>query len=221
MYEMQYMEKEQFYKLHEEIGQFNITEYYKYIPEKLKGKKLLDIGCGEGNDLAYFRNKGAEIYGIDINTGAVKIAQERFSLNEQNIMATEASTLDFPDFTFDVITSNYVLQSIEQLDPVFNEIARVLKPGGEFIFLATHPMRQYFEKKNPRSNYFKREIVDSVILNNTVVVQEPTHTMNDYMSNHFLESFYVEKYIELHDPTAEKVEGREYPGFFIVRAIKK
>ncbi len=221
MFELQYIKKEQFYKLHEEIGQFNITEYYKYIPANLMGKKLLDIGCGEGNDLNYFKGLGAEIYGIDINTIAVKIAQERFSLDEHNIKANNASTIHFPDSTFDIVTSNYVLQSIEEIAPVFKEINRVLKPGGEFVFLATHPMRQYFEKKNPNSNYFKQEIVDSVILNNTVVVQEPTHTMNDYLSDYFLRNFSVEKYIELQDPTAEKVESREYPGFFIVKAIKK
>ena len=221
MFELQYLKKEQFYKLHEEIGQFNITEYYKYIPKNLTGKRLLDIGCGEGNDLNYFKGLGAEIYGIDINATAVRIAQDRFALGEQNIKATNASTLNFPDSTFDVVTSNYVLQSIEELEPVFKEIDRVLKPGGEFVFLATHPMRQYFEKKNPSSNYFKQEIVDSVILNNTVVVQEPTHTMNDYLSNYFLENFSVEQYIELQDPTAEKVENRDYPGFFIVKALKK
>ncbi len=62
---------------------------------------------------------------------------------------------------------------------------------------------------------------DSVILNGTITVQEPTHTMNEYLSEYFLSYFTVEKFIELEDPTAEKVEGRKYPGFFIIKARKK
>lgn len=221
MNELQYKSKEQFYSLHEKIGQFNLQEYYKYFSRDLSGKSILDIGCGEGNDLAQFKTLGANIHGIDINPVAIEIAQKRFNVDKSTIRCSNASDTGFMNESFDIVASNYVFQAIENIEEIYEEINRVLKKDGEFIFLATHPMRQYFEKKNIASDYFQREIVDSVILNGTITVQEPTHTMNEYLSEYFLSHFTVEKFIELEDPTAEKVEGRKYPGFFIIKARKK
>lgn len=221
MTELQYLDKQEFYQLHKDIGQYNISEFHKFFPADLSGKSLLDIGCGTGYDLSIFQGKGAQVYGVDINPEAVRIAQHKLHLPSSALQCTSADKLYLPDESLDYVASNYVLQSISDLSPVFREVHRVMKTGGEFIFLVTHPMRQYFEKKNPRTNYFNQEIVDSVILNHTVVVKEPTHTVNDYLSDYVLTNFHIAQFIELHDPTAEQVEGRYYPGFFIVRAVKK
>ncbi|MEI6316580.1 MAG: class I SAM-dependent methyltransferase [bacterium] len=221
MDKLQYKNKEEFYNLHEKIGSYNLAEYYKFFPKKMcNGNRILDIGCGEGNDMKYFKTLGAEVCGIDINPIATEIAKKELKLDDNFVKTSEANSLLFKNNSFDIASSNYVLQAIPDIAVVYKETARVLKQGGKFIFLATHPMRQYFEKKNSNSDYFNQETVDSVILNGTVTVQEPTHTFNDYFSEYFLKHFKIEKFIELHDPTAEKVDGRKYPGFFIVSCVK-
>ncbi len=221
MDELQYKDKEEFYKLHHEIGEFNLNEFYKVVDGLgLQGKKLLDVGCGEGLDLLHFREKGPEIYGIDINPEAVKIAQEKLSLTDENITEARVEKMPFVDNTFDVVASQYVFQAFNDIESAYKEVTRVLKKDGYFVFLATHPFRQYFEKKNPQADYFTTEVVNSVILNATVTVQEPTHTFNEYFSDFFLSNYKLVKFTEMHDPTAEKVEGRTYPGFFIIVAQK-
>lgn len=222
MDEEQYKNLDHFYKLHSEIGIFNIQEYLSvFSPEQIQGKKILDVGCGEGNDLMVFKSMGAIPHGIDINKNAIISAQKKIKTNNNFIKVAHARDTLFPENTFDYVVSNYVLQGIKNIHDIHLEVHRVLKPGGTFVLLVTHPMRQYFERKNISENYFEQTIVDSIILNETLTVKEPTHTMNEYLSNYFLTHFNITIYKELHDPTAEKIDGRTYPGFFILVANKK
>lgn len=213
---------EDFSKIHD-IGENSNREnrkvFYGRIDFIRPGMSVLDLGCGDGLDLAYYKTLGVEVSGFDISEKLVKIAKER--LPEINIQIGSFEKMPFQNGYFDVVLSKYAIQTSGDLAPVFEEIYRVLKPGGILMYLVTHPFRQYFEKKNSMADYFKQEIVDAHILNNAITVKEPSHTIQEYFSDIFLKKFDIQGYQECWDPAAEQIDGKKYPGYFILTAKKR
>jgi len=97
----------------------------------LKGKKVLDVGCGDGRSFDDLLYAGGELYGVDISPEMLKLAKKRHS-NVQ-LYETDAINLPFEDDSFDVVTAFFFIVHIKDLESVFDEIYRVLKPGGSFI----------------------------------------------------------------------------------------
>ena len=92
------------------------------------GEKILDLGCGDGFLTEKILEKGATVIGIDASPTMVEAAKARgidaYCLN--------ASEMDY-DQEFDAVFSNAVLHWITDPQPVFNKVAKALKPGGRFI----------------------------------------------------------------------------------------
>ena len=72
-----------------------------------------------------------------------------------------------------------------------------------------------------RGLYFRQEIVHSRIFGHALVVKEPSHTLAEYFNDYFLRHFAILLFREHVDPGAEKIGGCIYPGFFIVKAVKR
>ena len=80
---------------------------------------------------------------------------------------------------------------------------------------------QYFEKKEVNGNYFEQKIVDSHLFSDQVTVKEPTHTLTEYLNDFLFNNFDVQAYDEGWEPAAEFIDGKRYPGFFIIKAKKR
>ncbi len=198
----------------------NRQVFYSHIDFIRPRMKVLDLACGDGLDMAHYRELGAEVYGLDASHELVQIARARNPGSE--ILAGDfTERFPYEDHFFDIVLSKYAIQTAKDMSPCFREIARVLKPGGTFLYLVTHPFRQFMERKDLGGDYFEQTIVDSHILNDTVVVEEPTHTLNDYLNPHFLAQFELKAFEEHWDAAAEQVGGGKYPGYFIVKATRK
>ena len=91
------------------------------------GRRILDAGCGTGNNLTHFRRYGRTI-GVDLSAEALRFCRER------GVAAARGSVLDlpFPSGSFDAVTSFDVLYHRWVTDDgaAVRELARVLKPGG-------------------------------------------------------------------------------------------
>ncbi|MGV8168938.1 MAG: class I SAM-dependent methyltransferase [Candidatus Nanoarchaeia archaeon] len=187
---------------------------YSYIDvESLENKKVLDVGCGYGQDLDLFSRAGAEVYGIDISRKLISLAREKCPVAKLTVGTFE--NLPFEDNYFDLAFSRYSLQHSEKASESLEEISRVLKPEGEAIILVTHPVRQYFEKET--KNYWQREEVRSNILDGKLVVFEPSHTLADYLKMSVLQKLRLLDIKEAFDPAAEKIQGcGEYPGVLMM-----
>ena len=96
----------------------------------------LDLGCGDGRILMrILEHVGPrEMAGIDLDSRETDAA--RASGAYTAVHTGPASAIPEPDASFDFVFSNSVLEHIPDLDPVFAEIARVLKPGGTLLFTA-------------------------------------------------------------------------------------
>lgn len=202
-----------------EHNQDSISAYFRYFDFALKEKKLLDLGCGDGYDLTQMKARGAEIYGIDSSQQMVDIAQEKNP--GATIKVGYFNSIPFPDNFFDIVTSKWAFQTADDIDSIYKEIVRVLKPKGQLIYLTSHPVRQFIEKKYKGKNYFKKEIVESVFFNGQITVKEPSHTLNEYLSSYFFKNFILESFEEGFDSGAQKIDGDVYPSYFIIKAYLK
>jgi ubiquinone/menaquinone biosynthesis C-methylase UbiE len=198
----------------------NRAVFYGHIDFIRPGMKVLDLGCGDGLDIEYYRKLGADVYGLDGSQQLVAIARAR-NPGAEIVKGDFTKKFPYEDNFFDVVLSKYAIQTAKDMDPCFTEVARVLKPHGTFLYLVTHPFRQFMERKDLAGDYFDQTIVDSHILNDTVVVQEPTHTLNEYFDPCFLARFELQMFDEQWDAAAEQIHGGKYPGYFIVKATRR
>ena len=199
-----------------ENNQESITAYFRHLDFSFEGKAVLDLGCGDGYDLSQIKLKKGEIFGVDASEEMVKLAQQK---NPEGIIKVGFfEKIPFQDHLFDVVISKWALQTSTEIDPIYHEIARVMKPNAQLIYLSSHPIRQFIEKKRKNKDYFKKEIVESVFFDGQVIAKEPSHTLNEYLSPTFFKYFTLESYVEGYDSGAEKVDGDLYPSYFIIKA---
>lgn len=113
-------------------------DYFAF--DSFGGKRVLEIGVGQGTDLVQFAQGGAECYGIDITDAHLILASRNFRLRglTVDLRKADATTIPYPDGYFDAVYSFGVLHHIPDAEAVIREIRRVLKPGGEVMLAVYH-----------------------------------------------------------------------------------
>lgn len=211
------------FKTQDEIGNKRFYEFLSSI--NLKGKWLLDVGCGDGSDLINFEKMAAIPSGIDPSEKFINSAKEKSP--HLTFLIGKGEELPFPEKTFDVIVSKYALQTSTNIPKILEEVARVLKPKGYFIFLTKHPIRQFLEKINTYKdkeniNYFEQKIVDSFIYEKKIHLQEPSHALSEYFSKEVLKNFDLTDFLEDSDfPSSEQINNYVYPTFFVAKLRRR
>lgn len=102
----------------------------------LTGKRVLEIGLGQGADAEALVKRGAIYSGIDLTEESVKRVKMRFELKDleyEKIVLASALEIPFADNSFDIVFSHGVLHHIPEVKTASREIARVLKPDGELV----------------------------------------------------------------------------------------
>ena len=104
-----------------------------------KGKKVLEIGCGSGNDAVRFVKSGAKYTGIDLTHRAMETTKLKIG-NKGITKQMNAEFIDFPDNHFDVVYSFGVIHHTINPNNVINEMHRVLKPDGLIFIMVYNKM---------------------------------------------------------------------------------
>jgi ubiquinone/menaquinone biosynthesis C-methylase UbiE len=102
----------------------------------LKGKHLLEVGCGMGYDSLEFLKRGVRVTATDLTPNAVRLARRHFELEgleAEDVRTANVLCLPFPDNTFDGVWANGVLHATGNTALAIREVRRVLKPGGRAI----------------------------------------------------------------------------------------
>jgi len=111
-----------------------------YLKDKLAGKKVLDFGCGNGVHSFWLAEAGAEVIGIDLSQKSLELARERAKKQTKGIgpqfLVMDCEKLEFADNSFDIIFDGGTFSSLD-LQKVFPELARVLRPGGFVVGIET------------------------------------------------------------------------------------
>jgi ubiquinone/menaquinone biosynthesis C-methylase UbiE len=114
-----------------------------YLPQLVdfaayRGRTLLEVGCGIGTDLVRFAQNGALVTGVDLSSTAIELAQRNFAqrgVTAVDLRVANAEALPFDDASFDVVYGHGVVQYTADAPRLIRECHRVLKPGGEAIFM--------------------------------------------------------------------------------------
>jgi SAM-dependent methyltransferase len=117
-------------------------------------RRVLDVGCGEGQVARLAVRGGAEVVvGVDPTRAQVALAVER--AGGPAYARCGADGLPFADGSFDTVVACLVFEHIEAVDRAIAEVARVLEPGGRFLFFLNHPLLQ-----TPNSGWIDDQVLD-------------------------------------------------------------
>jgi SAM-dependent methyltransferase len=103
---------------------------------RLKGKRLLDYGCGQGEESCYFAKLGAVVTAIDVSDVGIRVGQQRARSNGLSIdfRVMDCLHTSFGDESFDIVHGLGILHHVG-LDSGLREVYRLLAPGGVAVFM--------------------------------------------------------------------------------------
>jgi SAM-dependent methyltransferase len=161
---------------HVEHGEFLGVADFMWCPESLReadarllgdvaGRDVLEVGCGSAPCARWLAIEGARVTAFDLSAGMLRYAA---AANEATgvdvpLVRANAERLPFASESFDIACSAFGgVPFVADVAATFREVARVLRPGGSWVFAVTHPMRWIFpDDPGPNglhvtSSYFDR-----------------------------------------------------------------
>lgn len=152
-----------------DIRKFNAFQQGRYdwitrAAGRVAGKKVLDLGCGDGALTYLLAKKGADVVGIDNDELGIKFAHENLAsrnkhgkLKYQFILAS-GYELPVASDTFDFVVNSEVIEHVQEPASMLTESKRVLKPGGKFILTTPHRLTETPHDPNHVREYFPGEM---------------------------------------------------------------
>lgn len=138
-----------------ESGLFN--KYYArpamvQLAGDVRGRRVLDAGCGSGPLAEDLRAKGAVVSGFDSSAAMLELARERLGEDVDLRVVDLGQPLPYADGEFDDVVVSLVLHYFKDWWAPLAELRRVLKPGGRLLLSVNHP--RILESSDPDADYF-------------------------------------------------------------------
>lgn len=112
-------------------------EYAFHTLGDVRGRRVLDLGCGSGMNSLLLAHRGAVAVGLDISVALLRLARQRFAVNgapqPARFLVGSAHGFPFADESIDAVLGIAILHHLD-LDLVAREVHRVLRPGGRAVF---------------------------------------------------------------------------------------
>jgi SAM-dependent methyltransferase len=111
------------------------------------GKRIIEVGCGAAAGARWLRTRGGEVVALDLSAGMLRHASQAAKRTGVAVPLVQADALALPfaDRTFDIaFTAFGAVPFVDDSAAVMREVYRILRPGGSWVFSATHPMRWIF-----------------------------------------------------------------------------
>ena len=184
----------------------------------LKGRRVVDLGCGFGWFCRWAREAGAaDVLGLDVSENMLARARETTRDSAIRYRQADLETIDLPPAAFDIAYSALTLHYIESLARLFATVHRALVPGGHFVFSAEHPLYtaqgpEYLDEGPRTSDWLAKGVVKQ-------------HRTLATTFNLLAEAGFSVRHVEEWGPTREqmaahpewKIEHRQ-PSFLLVAA---
>lgn len=141
-------DNEEFFKYYQdlrasEINANNLIEnpIIKSMLPNLKGKSILDLGCGDGNMSAYFMDNGAKrVYGIDISENMINEANKLYADENRKFEVMKMEDISQINEKFDIVYSSLAFHYVEDFDKLLTDIHSLLNENGVLIFSQENPV---------------------------------------------------------------------------------
>jgi ubiquinone/menaquinone biosynthesis C-methylase UbiE len=115
----------------------------------MKGKSIIDLGCGGGQNAIAMAKMGAEVTAVDFSPEQIRLA-ENLAFNHNiaiDFITSQISDLSFlPDSGYDLAISACAIAFVEDTESAFAEVFRILKPGGKFILSDMNPLQYIIDE---------------------------------------------------------------------------
>lgn len=132
-----------------EYGPYIKNEEKLQLFKEIKGKKILELGCGSGKSLEYLANKGAsELWGIDISEEQINNAKKLNIHNSHFIISPMEEDTNIPKNYFDYVLTLYSIGYSSDPIKTIKLSSSYLKQNGKFILSWTHPLFNCLDIQN-------------------------------------------------------------------------
>lgn len=117
-------------------GLFDFYDYALDLMGDLKGKHIMDCGCGPGHTAIMFTRRGATVEGFDVSDSELEKAEVLAKANGCQIGYSNQyfEKINYADNSFDLAFGSCVIHHVE-IDKAAQQLGRVLKPGGKAVFI--------------------------------------------------------------------------------------
>jgi SAM-dependent methyltransferase len=109
----------------------------------VQSKRVLELGCGAGENAVAFAKNGAHTIALDRSPGQLALARNLADLEEVRVEWHESDAADLAFLradSIDLAFSAGLLAEVEDIDRLFRQVHRVLRPGAPFVFAYEHPL---------------------------------------------------------------------------------
>jgi SAM-dependent methyltransferase len=106
---------------------------YNYLLERVGGKRVLDLGCGEGYGADLLASRAADVVGVDLAPEAIYHARKTYRRPNLRFLYMDIYDLQLEDNSFDMVCSLQVIEHLHKPERFMEEARRVLKPGGKCV----------------------------------------------------------------------------------------
>ncbi|MGP4018827.1 class I SAM-dependent methyltransferase [Saccharopolyspora sp. 5N708] len=206
-----------------------LREQHAGLLGDIRGKRVLEVGCGAASCSRWLADHGARPVGLDISAGMLRnaVACGEHSGTAVPLVQASADCLPFAEGSFDLACSAFGgVPFVADAGAVFREVARVLRPGGRWVFAVTHPMRWIFpDDPGPTGltathSYFDRTPYLEVDGTGRATYVEHHRTLGDYVRQLTAAGFRLRDLVEPEWPEGHTqvwgqwspLRGRLFPG---------
>lgn len=131
---------------------------YQFASSYVRGKSVLDAGCGMGYGACYLAELAQNVVGVDVAPEAIEYCKAHYRRSNLRFLLMDCEALDFPASSFEVICGFEVIEHLRHAGKFLDEIRRILKRGG--LALLSTPNRMFSPPHAAPSNPYHVEEFD-------------------------------------------------------------
>ena len=201
----------------------------------VRGRRVLELGCGAAAAARWLDGQGAAVVALDLSAGMLRHAREASDRSGVRVPLVQADALALPfgDRVFDIVCTAFgAVPFVADSAAVMREVARVLRPGGAWVFSITHPMRWIFWDEPDesgliaRNSYFDRTPYVELDGSGRPAYVEQHRTLGDRVRELVAAGFVLRDLVEPEWPAGHQqvwgqwspLRGRLFPGTAIFLA---